>query len=175
MVTPVMFWSVWALVVAQRLGELVLARRNARWSLAHGGRECGAGHFWWIVVVMTGFFVALPLEQRAYATTLSPQWPLWLSLAIAAQIVRYVAIATLGKYWNVRIIVVPGAPRIAHGIYRWLRHPNYLAVAVELLALPLLVNCWRTALGSLIGFAIFLCLRIPAEEQALRGGINHTK
>lgn len=173
MVAPWMFWSVWLLVVAQRLGELMLARRNARRSLAHGGREYGAGHFWWIVVVMVGFFIALPIEYYARGMPFSRVWLLWLALALGAQILRYAAIITLGVCWNVRIIVTPGAPRVTTGIYRWLRHPNYIAVAAELIALPMLVECRWTALGALLGFFIFLRIRIPAEEAALRSTRNH--
>lgn len=81
---------------------------------------------------------------------------------------RYWAIVSLGRYWNTRILIVPGGRRVRTGPYRILRHPNYLAVAVELAAVPLIFRAWRTAIiAGLLNAALLLGLRIPAEEAAL--------
>jgi methyltransferase len=99
---------------------------------------------------------------------LSPIWWLWLAVFVLAQGLRYWAIQSLGRYWNTRIIIVPGAKKIASGPYRYLRHPNYLAVALELLSLPLIFNAWITALAAtLLNAWLLLTVRIPAEEKAL--------
>ena len=96
-----------------------------------------------------------------------PGWPLWLGLWLAAQGLRYWAMAALGESWNVRILVVPGAALVRRGPYRFLRHPNYLAVVVELIAAPMIFGAWRTAiLASLLNLCA-LKVRIRAEEKAL--------
>lgn len=99
----------------------------------------------------------------------SPIWWLWLMVFLLAQGLRYWAISSLGKYWNTRILIVPGARRVATGPYRFIPHPNYLAVALELFSLPLIFNAWITAIVATILNAILLLgIRIPAEERALR-------
>jgi methyltransferase len=86
----------------------------------------------------------------------------------AAQLLRYWAITTLGPRWNTRILIIPGLAPVRHGPYRYLRHPNYVAVALELLAIPLIFNAWLTALiATLLNAALLLLIRIPAEEKAL--------
>jgi len=97
-------------------------------------------------------------------------WPLWLGLFLAAQGLRYWCIATLGFRWNTRILVLPGVPPIRRGPYRLLRHPNYLAVTVEIVCGPLIFGAWATALVAGVADAwLLLAVRIPAEEEALSG------
>jgi methyltransferase len=90
-----------------------------------------------------------------------------LGLALAAQALRWWAVTSLGPAWNVRVIVVPGAPLVTRGPYRYLRHPNYLAVALEGIAVPLIHTAWLTALSFSIANAALLAVRIRSEEQAL--------
>jgi methyltransferase len=90
-----------------------------------------------------------------------------LALALAAQVLRYWAIRTLGPRWNVRVIVVPGAPVVTGGPYRFLRHPNYVAVVVEGFAIPLIHGAWGTALVFSAANALLLVVRIRCEERAL--------
>ncbi len=89
------------------------------------------------------------------------------ALALGAQALRWWAIATLGERWSTRILVVPGEPPVIRGPYRWLRHPNYLAVILEMALVPLAWGAWRIAVVFSLGNALLLALRIPAEERAL--------
>ena len=83
---------------------------------------------------------------------------------------RYWAIWTLGQRWNTRIIVIPGAAPVTGGPYRYLRHPNYLAVMIEIAAIPLIRANWYTAIGFSIANAFLMAVRIPAEERAMGAG-----
>lgn len=153
----------------ERLAELVVSARNARWSFARGGVESGRGHFPAMVALHTGLLVASVAEawlaDRPFLPWLG--WPM-LVLVLASQGLRWWCIATLGPRWNTRVIVVPGLPLVARGPYRWLRHPNYVAVVVEGVALPLVHSCWVTALAFTVLNAVLLVrFRIPAEERAL--------
>ena len=156
-----------AFVVVERVFELVLSARNARRLKARGGVESGTGHFPLIVVVHTLFPLSLLWEVIRLGARPGPLWPLWLGLWILAQGLRYWAIAALGDSWNVRIWVVPGAPLVCRGPYRFLRHPNYLAVVIELIAAPLIFGAWRTAILISVLNLVALRTRIRAEEGAL--------
>lgn len=153
--------------VAQRVGELLLSRRNAQRVRARGAREYGAGHFPFIVAVHVLFFVSLTVEVALLGARPGNLWPLWLSLWVAAQGLRYAAIHALGDRWNVRILVVPGEPPVRSGPYKFLRHPNYVAVVVELIAASLLFGAWRTAIVITLLNAMALRIRIRAEDAVL--------
>lgn len=162
-----------ALVLAtglERLAELVVSARHARWSFARGGVESGRGHFPAMVALHTGLLVACVVEvvvaDRPFLPWLG--WPM-LALVLASQGLRWWCIATLGERWNTRVIVVPGLPLVRRGPYRWLAHPNYVAVVVEGVALPLVHTAWATALAfTVLNAWLLLGFRIPAEERALR-------
>lgn len=157
------------LIVAQRLVELRLAERNRTWALAKGAREFGAEHYPLFFLLHTGWLLGWLAEALVQGPRLSPVWYVWLSLFAAAQGLRYWVIATLGRLWNTRILVIPGVDRVRRGPYRFLSHPNYMAVAVELASVPLIFRAWRTALvATLLNAALLLGLRIPAEERAWR-------
>jgi len=93
---------------------------------------------------------------------------LWLVVWVSAQALRYAAIHALGDRWNVRVVVVPGMAPVHSGIYRWLRHPNYLAVLMEFIAAPMMVGAWRTAILATVLNAPMLALRIRRENEALQ-------
>ena len=154
-------------LAAQRVGELVLSRQNLRRLRARGAREIAAGHFPLFVVLHALYPVAL-VGEVVWGARPGPAWPLWLTLWLAAQALRVAAIAALGERWNVRIVVLPGVPPVRRGIYRWFAHPNYLAVALEFVAAPLMFGAWRTAIGASLLNAVAMAVRIPAEERALR-------
>jgi methyltransferase len=159
------------LVVAvgvERLAELVVATRNARWAFAHGGVESGRGHYPVMAAMHTAFLVACIAEVAVADRPFLPWlgWPM-LALVVASQALRWWCIATLGHQWNTRVIVVPGLPLVSAGPYRWLRHPNYVAVVVEVAALPLVHTAWVTALVFTLANAAVLAVRIPVEERAL--------
>lgn len=154
------------LVALERLAELVVSRRNAAWSLRHGGREYGAGHYPAMVVLHTGLLVACPVEaaRRPFVPALG--WAM-LALVLASQALRWWCITTLGPRWNTRVIVVPDLPLVSGGPYRLLRHPNYVAVVVEGVALPLVHTAWVTAAVFTALNALLLRVRIRTEDAAL--------
>jgi len=155
-----------AALLLQRVGELWLSRRNLARLAARGGVEAGAGHFWMFAVLHAAYPVALVAEVITGARP-HAWWPLWLGLWLGAQALRVSAIRALGERWNVRIVVLPGEPLVRHGIYRWLAHPNYVAVALEFVAAPMLFGAWRTAAAFSTLNALAMAVRIPAEERAL--------
>ena len=169
MVTSVQaYLGLLVLVALERGVELVLSARNARLARARGGVETGRGHYPVMAVFHGLFLLACALE----VTLLRRPFPGavgWMALAVvlAAQALRYWAIVTLGWRWNTRIVVVPGAAPVTAGPYRWVRHPNYVAVIAEMLALPLVHGAWLTAAVFSLGNAVLLRVRIRAEEQAL--------
>lgn len=155
-------------VALERVLELVLSARNARLARARGGVETGQGHY----PVMAAFHALFLLSCAGEVVLLGRPFPGaagWLSLGVVvgAQALRYWAIATLGWRWNTRIVVIPGAVPVTGGPYRWVRHPNYLAVIAEMLALPLVHGAWLTAVVFSLGNALLLRVRIRAEERAL--------
>jgi methyltransferase len=157
-----------AVVALERGAELVVSKRNERWSRDRGGIESGAQHYPAMVALHTGLLVACVLEaglgQRPFVPALG--WPM-LAAVLAAQALRWWCIATLGRQWNTRIFVVPGLGRVSGGPYRLLSHPNYVAVVVEGIALPLVRSAWITALAFTVLNAILLRVRITTENRAL--------
>ncbi|MER5973351.1 isoprenylcysteine carboxyl methyltransferase family protein [Streptomyces sp. NPDC002055] len=155
-------------VAAERLAELAVARRNARWSRARGGVESGRGHYPVMTLLHTGLLAGclgeVLLAGRPFVPALG--WTMLAAVA-GAQALRWWCIGALGPRWNTRVIVVPGLPRVSEGPYRWLRHPNYVAVAVEGAALPLVHGAWITAAAFTAGNAVLLATRIACEDAAL--------
>ncbi|WP_318653862.1 isoprenylcysteine carboxyl methyltransferase family protein [Anaeromyxobacter oryzae] len=162
-------YALLGLVALERVVELAVSTRNARRTLARGGVERGRGHYPVMVAFHAGVLAACAAEPVVWP---EPAWPVaataGAALAVAAaQALRWWAVGTLGERWSTRIVVVPGAAPVVSGPYRWLRHPNYVAVAVELAALPLALGAWRTAIAATLGNAALMAIRIPAEERAL--------
>ncbi|MCL6289293.1 MULTISPECIES: isoprenylcysteine carboxyl methyltransferase family protein [unclassified Streptomyces] len=155
-------------VAAERLAELVVARRNTAWSLARGGTESGRGHYPAMVALHTTLLAGCLAEVRFADRPFPPVlgWAL-VAVVVAAQALRWWCIRTLGPRWNTRVIVVPGLPRVTGGPYRWLSHPNYVAVAAEGLALPLVHGAWATALVFTALNAALMAVRIRCEDRAL--------
>ena len=152
-----------ALVALQRIGELVYAARNTQALKAHGAIEFGAGHYPLIVALhalwLGALVVFVPWHQ-------APNW-YWLGVFIALQAARLWVVASLGPRWTTRIIVPSGAPLVLRGPYRWIRHPNYLVVALEIAALPLAFGAWQIAAVFSALNAVMLTWRIQVENAAL--------
>jgi methyltransferase len=160
-------------IAIQRITELRLAKRNLQWALEQGGRLIEEPHYWMFFVLHTGWLLAWPLEAWFRGPDLAPGWPVWLTIFVLAESLRYWAIASLGPRWNTKIVVLDGAPLIRRGPYRWIPHPNYLAVALELLFVPLIFGAWITAaVCSVLNAALLLGLRIPAEVAAVRAAAD---
>lgn len=155
-------------VVLARLAEMVLARVNTRRLIAAGGHEASPGHYPALIALHVGWLAALAW----WAPGQPVAWG-WLAVFAALQPLRLWVMASLGRRWTARIIVVPGEVLITRGAYRWLRHPNYLIVVGELASLPLAFGLWRLAwIASVLNF-VALSVRIRAEDAALaplRGG-----
>lgn len=156
------------LVVLERLAELVVSRRHASWALSRGGVEHGRGHYPWMVLLHTGLLLACLGEawllDRPFVPVLG--WSM-VAVVVGAQALRWWCILTLGTRWNTRVIVVPGLPLVDRGPYRLMRHPNYVAVVAEGIALPLVHGSWATALGFTVLNAWLLTVRIRTEDRAL--------
>ena len=149
-------------VTVQRLAELALSHRNTKALLARGAREHGAAHYPLIVAVHAAWLAALWLLAPGRAVS----WPL-IGLFGLLQLLRLWVLVTLGPRWTTRIIVLPDAPLVAGGPFRFIRHPNYAVVAGEIAVLPLAFGLWEVALAFSLLNAAILAVRIRAEERAL--------
>lgn len=159
------------LVGLERVAELVVSLRNARWSFAQGGVESGRGHYPFMVVLHTGLLVGCLVEaaHRPFIPWLG--WTMF-AVVLLSQGLRWWCIAVLGKQWNTRVIVVPGLQLVARGPYRWMRHPNYVAVVAEGIALPLVHTAWVTAAVFTVLNIPLLAVRIRTEEAALDAALH---
>ncbi|MDQ4127256.1 MAG: hypothetical protein M3151_04795 [Actinomycetota bacterium] len=155
-------------VALQRLLELRYSRRNERRLRSKGAVERGAGHYPAMVAVHVLWLVSTLVEGLLRGPEIPAWWPAPLAAFLLVQPLRYWAILSLGENWNVRILVVPGRELVKSGPYRYLPHPNYVVVAVEILTLPLIFGAWVTALVFSALNAAFLYVRISEEERALR-------
>jgi methyltransferase len=162
-----------AAVAVERLVELVISKRHARWALAAGGVEHGRRHYPAMVAIHTGLLVGVLVEvwvaDRPFLPALG--WSM-LALAAASQALRWWCVGTLGRRWNTLVIVVPGLPLVDRGPYRFLRHPNYVAVVIEGFALPLVHTAWWTAVLFTLANAAVLAVRLRVENAALRSAVN---
>jgi methyltransferase len=162
------FLAILAALVAERIFELWLSNRNARLAFARGGIELGRGQYRVIVAFHMLFIAACAAGAMRYA----PAFPRALTIVglageAVAQALRYWSVATLGQSWNTRVIVIPDIAPVTSGPYRYIRHPNYVAVALEIACVPLIRGLVTIAIVFSAGNAILLGLRIPLEERAL--------
>ncbi|MFN6544149.1 isoprenylcysteine carboxyl methyltransferase family protein [Mycolicibacterium nivoides] len=162
------FTALIALVAVERVLELVVSKRNLQWSIAQGGKEFGAKHYPVMVALHSALLVGAVVEARRRRP--SPVLGrIMVVVVLAAQALRWWCITTLGRQWNTRVVVVPGATRVVDGPYRVLPHPNYVAVVTEGAALPLAGGAWITALVFTVANAALLRTRIRVENEALQG------
>lgn len=161
------------LLIAQRLWELKRSSKNEEWLLSHGAKEYSPGHFRWMKLMHVSWFAAMFAE----VLFIHAEIPLLVRLVaivlfLVGQILRISAMATLGNRWNVKIIVMPKDHIISNGIYRYIKHPNYLGVIFEIFAAPLIFGALITSLLFSLLNGLILFVRIRAEESALRE-MNH--
>ena len=170
--TPLWFTLLVVAVAVERVVELVVAQRHLAWARSRGGVESSPGHYPAMVLLHTGLLAGCLVEAWVARPPSRPALGVaMLVLVLLAQGLRWWCIRTLGPQWNTRIVVVPGMPAVTRGPYRWLSHPNYVAVAVEGLALPLAGSAWVTAVAFTLLNVALMAVRIPAEEKALRAGV----
>lgn len=168
------FVGVVAAVALQRLLELRRSARNERDLRQRGGLEAGASHYPWMVALHTGLLVSAPLEVWILERPLLPVLSSVMAVALlGATVLRYWTMRTLGERWTTRVIYLPGTEAVTGGPFRWVRHPNYLAVMVETLALPMLHTAWLSAAVFTALNAVLLRKRIRVEEAALREHTNY--
>ncbi|GAA2992406.1 alkylresorcinol O-methyltransferase [Streptomyces sp. KhCrAH-43] len=155
-------------VAGERVAELAVALRNTRWARARGGVESGRGHYPAMVALHTALLVGCLVETAVADRPFVPLlgWAM-AAVVLAAQGLRWWCIRTLGHRWNTRVVVVPGLPLVTGGPYRLLRHPNYVAVAAEGIALPLVHGAWVTAAVFTVCNAVLMAVRVRCEEAAL--------
>jgi methyltransferase len=155
-------------VAAERVAELAVSQRHLRWARERGALESGQGHYPVMVVLhialLVGCLVEVHALDRPFVAWIG--WPMLVVVA-AAQALRWWCIATLGSQWNTRVVVVPGLPLVDRGPYRWLRHPNYVAVVAEGVALPLVHDAWLTAIVFAALNGVLLSVRIRSENRLL--------
>ena len=156
-----------ALVGLQRLLELRYSRRNERRLRARGAVERGAGHYPAMVAIHTLWLLSTLVEGLLRGPEPPVWWPAPLAVFLLVQPLRYWAILSLGTSWNTKILVVPGAKPVRSGPYRYLNHPNYVVVVVEILTFPLIFGAWITALVFTVLNAAILSVRIREENRAL--------
>jgi methyltransferase len=161
-------------LLIERIVELRLARKNAIWLKERGAIEVGRGHYPLFLVLHTAFFIGILIESIWRNAQIPAWWWLPFSLFVLAQGLRFWAIASLGRYWNTRIFVLPNHPLQRKGPYRWLKHPNYVAVMLELISFPLIFGAYVTAIViSFLHLLLLVFWRIPLEEKALANTNEH--
>jgi methyltransferase len=170
----ILYTALVATVALMRLAELAVSRRNIARLLERGGVEVGQSLYPWMVAVHTVFLVACVAEVWLFDRPLIPGLAVFMLclLAIAA-ILRWWVISALGDRWSTRVVFVPGDPPVTTGPFRWLRHPNYLAVIIEFFALPLVHTAWLTAIVFSVANAALLVSRVRTEETALAANSDY--
>lgn len=162
------FFAFVLFIIIQRASELALARRNEKILRSQGAIEFDKDGYRVIAAMHVIFFISLIYEKIFLHRTLNTYWTLFASLFVGAQILRYWAIRSLGVHWNTKVLVIPGEKWVTRGPYKYIRHPNYVAVITEIAAIPLIFSCYITAAVFSLVNLILLRRRIKIEESALR-------
>lgn len=159
-------WLFIIAVIAQRLIELNIAKRNERWMKDRGGIEKGVKHYKWFIWLHSIFFLSMIFEAVLNERNIGINYVL-ITIFLLTQLGRLWCIHTLGKFWNTKVIVLPGVSLIKKGPYKYVKHPNYIIVAIELFVIPFLVGAYVTAFVFPLLHVLLLKIRIPREEKAL--------
>ncbi len=167
------FVFVIAIVCLQRIIELIVAKRNEQWMIKKGAYEVGANHYPYMIALHTTFFLSIIVEVTFFHRSLSPLFLPLLILFLFTQIARVWCLWSLGHFWNTKIFILPGANVVKKGPYKYIRHPNYLIVGIEILFLPLMFQAYFTAIVFTCLNLAMLAVRIPIEEKALRQATNY--
>ena len=171
--TSYIYLIVIILTAIERLVEVRVSNRNAKWSLEQGGTEYGRGHYPFMVVLHTAFLFACVGEVFYFQREVTYLWlGTFTLLAVGCQGLRWWCINTLGQRWNTRVIIVPNLPRVTGGPYQYINHPNYVVVALEGIILPLVHQSWVTAICFTLLNAGLMVVRIRCENEALSKLLN---
>ncbi|MCD8193877.1 MAG: hypothetical protein LUD74_04895 [Tannerellaceae bacterium] len=160
------FWFFISFIIVLRLAELVVSQRNEQWLLDQGAVEYGQGHYRFMVTLHICFFLSMIVEYflRGQPTGSMLLFELYLLLLA----VKVWVIHSLGKFWNTRIYRIPNAPLVKKGPYKYIKHPNYLVVVLEILLIPLVFRLYCTAIVFSVLNLMMLYVRIKTEDKALR-------
>ena len=168
-----LFFILISLVILQRLAEVVIAKRNEKRMLQQGAYEVGSSHYPIMVAMHVSFFISLILEVLIFDREISPLFSAFLIGFVCVQLLRIWCLASLGSFWNTKIIILPGANVVKRGPYAFIRHPNYVVVCLEIILLPLMFQAYITAIIFTLLNIAMLSVRIPTEEKALREATNY--
>ncbi|WP_456278630.1 isoprenylcysteine carboxyl methyltransferase family protein [Bacillus sp. AK128] len=161
------FYLLIGFIILQRFAELIIAKQNEKWMKGKGAIEVGKEHYRFMILLHSSFFLVLLIEFTWLNKDLSPLWPVLITFFCLTQLLRVWALTSLGKYWNTKIIVLPNTEIVKKGPYKWIRHPNYLIVMLEIILIPLLFQAYWTAVIFTVLNLWILSIRIPLEEKAL--------
>jgi methyltransferase len=167
------FIIVMCLIIVQRLVELYIANRNRKWMINQGGYEVGQEHYIYLVLLHATFFISIIAEVNYMERSLAFWWYVPFAVFCITQGIRIWCLFSLGRFWNTRIVILPGAKVVAKGPYRFLRHPNYLIVITEILVIPLIFQAYFSSVIFTLLNALVLYIRIPYEEKALQEATNY--
>ena len=164
---PSYLWFIFIFIILQRVVELAIARRNEKWMINRGGVEWGGEHYNWFIIVHLLFFFSILIEVsiRDYSSFVLNKT--LFVLFVMTQLARAWCIQSLGKFWNTKIIILPGRSLISRGPYKYVKHPNYIIVGMELFIIPLLFGAYITAILFPVLHILLLFIRIPLENKAL--------
>jgi methyltransferase len=169
----IVYWVLLGVIACERIAELVVSARHAKDLLRRGGVEYGFGHFPAMIALHVALIAGCVLEPLLAHRTFAPGLgAAMVTLTVLANGLRWWCIRTLGPRWTARVIVLPGAPLVRVGPYRWFSHPNYVAVIIEGFALPLAGSAWITAAAFTMLNAVLLTVRIRCETRALAAGLS---
>jgi methyltransferase len=163
------FWYLIIFLILQRLVELIISKRNEKWLLNQGAIEYGQEHYKLIVLLHIGFFVSLVVEYTMTRSNFELHLInyVFLVIFILLQICRVIILSTLGKFWNTRIIRIPNVQLVKKGIYKFVRHPNYILVICEIFVIPMIFDLYWTAIIFTVLNLIVLNIRVKVENKAL--------
>jgi len=156
-----------SIIIIQRISELILSKRNKNYLISKGAIEYDKEGYKYIVLMHNLFFISVITEFVFLERQINEYWKILLIIFICTQLLRYWAIFTLGKRWTTKILVLPNTESIRSGLYKHLKHPNYIAVIIEIAIIPLLFSCYYTAIVFSILNLIVLKRRIRIEEEVL--------
>lgn len=162
------FLIFFTVLIIQRLLELNLARLNEKKARLRGAIEYDKKGYYVIVFFHVLFLISLTIEKIFFTADPNTLWPVFLSAFLLAQVLRYWSIAALGESWNTKVLVIPGNKRVNTGPYKFLTHPNYISVSIELAAIPLMFSCFITAFVFTCVNFLLLARRIKIEEMAIK-------
>ncbi|MFJ5768241.1 isoprenylcysteine carboxyl methyltransferase family protein [Psychrobacillus sp. NPDC093180] len=163
------------LVIAQRIIEVLIAKRNEKKMLARGAYEVGASHYPYMIALHVSFFVCLIAEVVFLNQRISPLFPLFMLIFLFVQVLRIWCLTSLGTFWNTKIMILPGANVVKSGPYLYIRHPNYVVVCIEIALLPLMFQAYFTAICFTLLNLAMLSVRIPLEEKALMEATDYSE